>query len=623
MKRDRIVWAILVGCIVLHAAYFSVYQIRRHRFFATMDMVSVEQPIWNTVHGRFMRTTYYPMTGEPVSDFEARQTETLLADHVQPLLLALALPYALFPATETLIVLMCVTVALGAFPMYSLALRRLRSPAWALAFAIGYLLLPVVQTNSAGDLHGLRFVPTLLLAALDAAERGKRGWWVWALLAMGAREDVPLLAGWALVWLAPAEKRREAWWLFGVGSVFSLVCFIVIIPGFGGGGTPYLARFFPLGTAMTPAGILGMLAYPGFWRTNLVNFIAYNIRLGLPLLFLYFLHWPSLLAIAPVLVMNGFSWFPVALYPNLSHYSALAVPWILIGAVEGLLRAEVFLRRWRPHVHWRGLVGEALFVSLAATTVISGYTPFSLGYVWPEPTGREPWMEEVLRIPPAENVVSAESHLGAHLAQRVTMRFFPDTRDAEWILMDFWGGHYFYITAPEHWRELLTSPEWETVRAGEGLLLLRRGAGPPRDVAAAFAIPPELPALPLQVTYQDAQQTLRLQGVRMQRRTGGVVLFCTDWQREGAAGALEVILSHSEEISEGALLDGLRFYPNLFSQPGAVRDCTQFIAGSGAVVRLAVRDAAGDWLPAVLETPGAWEGRVQVASPGVVTFQLP
>jgi uncharacterized membrane protein len=541
-----------------------------------------------------------------------------LADHVQPFFLVLTLPYLFFPRTETLLILESAIIALGAVPLFAIARRRLHSPWWALAFAVIYLLMPAVETGSASDLHGLCFLPPLLLAAFDAAQRGKIGqWWLWMALAAGTREDVALFAGWAMLWLAPKEHRRQAFIMFVVGVLYSLLCFLVIIPHFGGGGTPYLTRFLPAGTELTTAGIWSVISQGRFWLRNAQAFIAYNVRLGLPLLFLYWLHWPALLAAAPLLVLNGFSWFPVVLYPNLSHYSAPLVPWICVGAVEGFAHVTRWLAEQRPNLNWRGLVGEALLVSTMATHVMSGYTPLALDFVWPRVGPRARARDALLAQIPERSIISAESHLGSHLARTKTMRFFPDLRDAEWIAMDFWTGHYFYLTAEERWREIAQDPTWETVTAGEGLLLLRRGDGPPKDIVEAFQPQVDDRVSPLQARFGDADCGVLLKGLDIAKRAGGHTIVCTIWQPLGRGMCLPQIATVGNNYRD---LDGVRFYPDLFAQQREVQECTQFIDQDwrGSSVRFRVQNAAGTSLPLTLLDTGSLEERVGAEGPVLV-----
>ncbi len=613
---ERWAVALLVAFVAAYGVFFSVYQVRRHQVFWTDgDLVSVEQPIWNTLHGRFLRTTYYPIAGERVVDFEARTTESALGDHVQPILLALAVPYALVPRAETLLVLMSVSVGLGAIPLFRIARRRLRSAWWALLFALGYLFLPAVQTNSGWDVHGANFLPPLLLAALDAAESGKRGWWwLWAVLAMSCREDMPFLVGWAMLWMVPPARRREGAAMLGLGLALSLLYFLVVIPYFGGGGTPYLVRFFPLGTEMSLTGIFAAMQRPVFWQSNLTAFIVYNIRLALPLLFLYWLHWPALLAMAPTLLLNGFSWYPHMRLPAAWHYSASIVPWALIGAVDGLIVAERFLARRKAAVNWRGLIAEALLVSILAAHFLEGYTPLRWGFVWPTPVGREASAQSILREIPADAPISSELQLAAHLAGRETLRFFPDTRDAEWLLVDVWLGQYHYLNEAEVWSAVLADPGWETVQARDGLILLKRGQGPPQDVEQAFR--PATGAWPkLSVQFGAPGSGLRLLEAAFLPRPGGSFFLCTRWVREGqgvATPRVQVQSAGAEPMAEQPL-DGLRFAPLLFNRPGDIQECTHLPRPQGeALVRLAVIGDLGQLYPASLMAPGDWEGQATV-----------
>jgi uncharacterized membrane protein len=142
---------VLIVAIVAYSGYFSLYQMQRHRALWTfIDLANMEQTIWNTLHGRFMRYTIYPATSELVTDFTDRITESRLGEHVQPILLLLMLPYALVQRPETLLVLMSVGVSLGALPFFRIVQRRLHSDVWALLFAVGYLLLPSVKRPTAG-----------------------------------------------------------------------------------------------------------------------------------------------------------------------------------------------------------------------------------------------------------------------------------------------------------------------------------------------------------------------------------------------------------------------------------------------------------------------------------------
>lgn len=612
-RQETLARILLMGLVLVYVMFFGYYQIQRHRAFWTyIDSTNTEQIIWNTLHGHFMRLTTYPTTGEVVQDFSARTTESQLADHVQPILLLLALPYAVVPRAETLSVVMCVAVALGAVPMYCIARRRLNTPWGGLLFALIYLLLPTLETNSAWDIHGTNFLPSLLLAALNAVQTGKRGrWWVWTLLAMSCREDMPFLVGWAMVWLAPQERRKEAGVMLGLGSALSLLYFLVLIPHFGGAGTPYLARFLPTGTEVNVAGVLAVIHQRDFWLRTLLHFVEYNVRLGIPVFFLYVFYRPALLAMLPTLLLNGCSWFQAARMPAYAHYSAVIVPWLLVGSLEGGIVLARRLRKRRVHLRARVLLGGALLVSTLAAHYMEGYTPLNPHFVWPRLTGQEDAIAQVLSQIPASAPLSAEMHLSAHLAQRETLRIFPDMRDAEWLVVNAWFGGDPYGRSSQVWREVVQSTTWKTVTARDGLLLLRKSEGDsPRDLARAFRFSEGMSFDALQLRFGSERHGLHLRGYALYPLPYGHFVFCSRWTLQGDVPIMPKIGVEASPPGNITFndLDVLKYVPEIFSKPGDVQDCTAFqvLQGDDVVLRLVGRDLQGRDHPAqVLDAGGA------------------
>ncbi len=616
-RSEKIIIGILIVMITLYIYFFSAYQIQRYASFETsLDTLSVEQPLWNTLHGQFMRATYYPVSGETVTDFNNRKTDSLLGDHVQLSLLSLLLPYAVLPKTETLFVVLSICIGLGAIPLYRIAKRRLASPWLALLFAIGYLFLPAVETNTGWDIHGASFLPPLLLAALDAAETGhQKTWWALTLFAMGFREDLPFFVGWAMIWMAPRHLRKQAWAQFGIGLVFSLASFLVIIPYFGGGGTPYIVRFFPLGTPITLQGIWSAIRQPSFWQFDLGNLIAYNLRLGFPLLFLYLASAPSVFAMAPLILANSLSWFQLTQYPYLYHYSAPLIAWAIVGSIEGFRKITSFLKRLRPVLNWNGVIGVALATSILTTHWMLGYTPLSRGFVWSELTGREGTANELISMIPKGAAVSAESHLAAHLSQYETVRFFPDTRDATWILLDTWYGSYpFYLPSEgtqARWDAIREDPSWQTVAARDGLILLNKGNGPPQKISDAYRI--TNPGQPeFNVRFGD-EQRISLVDLSVIHHSGEQLTFCADWDLTGSgAGSYPKLqfLSTDNNLSNAPEF-GINLSPEIFTQPGIYRTCRRmtsvyYTAQRIALISLETKDSndapvfildSGKWAP--------------------------
>ncbi len=614
-RSERIAITILAILTAIYISFFSVFQIQRQKAYEnSLDTFSVEQPIWNTLQGRFLRATYYPVTGETVADFNVRKTDSLLGDHVQPSLLVLLIPYALLPKTETLLVLLCICVGVGAIPMYRIARRRLNSPWLALLFAAGYLFLPAVETNTGWDIHGANFLPPLLLAALDAAETGHgKSWWVLTLLAMGFREDFPIFVGWAMVCMAPRVLRKQAWSMIGIGLVFSLASFLYIIPHFGGGGTPYLVRFFPPETPMTLPGIWSAITQPSFWRDDLLKLFVYNLRLGFPLLFLYFASAQSLLAMTPLVLANSFSWFNFTLSPDIFHYSAPIIPWAIVGAVDGFEKVSMFLKQRLPRMNWKMVLSFAILTSLLTIHNISGYTPLSRGFVWPDSIGLDSALQEISKSIPHETPISVEPHLAAHFSQYKTVYLFPDLRDAQWILLDAWYGSYpFYLPLSDTqkiWNTILADPSWETVSAKDGLILLKKGNGPPQNVNDAYQI---MKATPAEFVVQfGAENGMDLVGVDLVHHSRDQVSFCTDWnftKPEQDISPKIQFLSSNNAISD--IPDyRLHLSPDPQIQPGTYRYCNRLYTSYMAdqrVVLVSIKSGDSSDLPASILDPGKW-----------------
>ena len=603
---------ILIAIILIYITYFSLYQIARYRALWTfIDLAAVEQTIWNTLHGRFMHYTIYPTVHKSIDVFTDRVTENRLGTHVQPILLLLALPYMLIPRPETLLVTMCITVGLGALPFYHIVKRRLHSEKWSLLLTLAYLLLPAIQTANGWDLHGTSLLPTLLLFAFDAAERHNLlWWWVWALLAMGCREDLPFLVGWAMFFMVPKDLRRQAGYMLGLGFVFSCLNFFVIIPYFSGGSTPYLSFFVSSNSGDTTGGLLNSLTDIIFWGPKIINFLRYNFQLAIPLLGLYYLHWPTVLAIAPTLVINSLSHKMTTIAPSYSHYSLPLIPWVLIGTLEGQRIVNRHLMRLNSTLPWRATLSGGLCLTILATQFMEGYTPLNKNFVWPRPAQHYAAIKTLSGLIPPNAPASIGEHLATHNAQRHTLRIFPDLRDVDWVFINVWQGGYPYGMAPGTWEQLFSDPTWETVSARDGLILLKRGQGPPAHIAAAF-IPPNNDTQLLNIQFGESAAKLYLHALHIvPQPLSNTFYVCSDWENVGNE-SLNIKLGFYDPADQGSqVLDATYIYPSLFHQPGKFRDCTLLFKNtrnSNISITFEVQTETQQSLPLLIIDPGAWQ----------------
>src|SRR4051794_26980107 len=168
--RRRIV-PLVLAMLVLGAGFGLGWRaVARHEALLSNaeDLGFTDQVIWNFLHGQFFRFSTY-QDAEFITDIDlkaVRRPDSLLAFHVEPILLGLAPLYLVVPDVRAMLWLQSFALALGAVPAYRLARRRLGSPLAGLAFALVYLLAPLGQWAAAADVHSVALAAPLLMLAI-------------------------------------------------------------------------------------------------------------------------------------------------------------------------------------------------------------------------------------------------------------------------------------------------------------------------------------------------------------------------------------------------------------------------------------------------------------------------
>lgn len=78
-------------------------------------------------------------------------------------------------------------------------------------------------------------------------------------------------------------------------------------------------------------------------------------------------------------------------------------------------------------------------------------------------------MEHIL----SQTVVSASPHLAAQLVRCPTIRFFPDLREVEWIVIDLEKGRDPYRGWLATLDAVQNDEDWEQVVSGDGWVIFR------------------------------------------------------------------------------------------------------------------------------------------------------
>ena len=469
-------WSLLALAILLFGIYYGALALCLHdSFVSSRDLADVNQAMWNTIHGRFLKMTARP------------SMSNRLGFHVEPLLLALVPLYAVAPTARTLILVQVAALALAAVPLYLLAVQALGRPTWALAFPVLYLLSPAVHNATLSYFHPVTLGVLPALAALLALWRRRgRAALLFAAVALLAREDYGLwLAALAIVgW---GRTRQPVWIAAGLaGLAWFLVATLAIIPTFLAGQRSLFWERYSF-----------WLQGPEAWHNQ--TFLAERGRYLLNLLLLggagALLAPLWALPALPTLGLNLLANYPLPFSLD-SYYSSLVAPLLLAAAAIGLGRC----RPGRQKVGILLLLATTLWVHCT-----EGRSPLVAGFRPPECLSRRRALQAVLALLPDDARLNASETVISHVSGREWLEAFPRCRRCDHILVDLLQDHTLHpVQAQQHLLNLLAGG-WGVVAGHNGFLLLKRGglqAGIPADLTS-FVRPTGTPQYPFQVVFGD------------------------------------------------------------------------------------------------------------------------
>ncbi|HXG76748.1 MAG TPA: DUF2079 domain-containing protein [Gaiellaceae bacterium] len=409
-----VVWTAFVA----GAAVWRHQQFLSHRF----DLGNMVQAVWSTVHGRPLEMT----------DGSSGEQIVRLAAHVDPILVLLVPFWLVHPGPETLLVVQAAALAAGVYPVVRLALVHTRSQAAALLLGAWYLAFPWIVWAAFNDFHPVVLAVPLLLYAIWFLDRDRP--WAFALcagLALLTGELVGLTVAALGVWCALHYGRRvRGAAIAAAGLGWTALCVAVLLPAFNEGEpSRYYGRFESVGGS--PSGLLRtLLSDPGSVLDQLgsAGDLKYVLWLLLP---------TALLALGqPLLLIVA---LPQSLVNLLSDYTVMALPWYhyVSAALPALLAATILTigrlpRRARPPAAGAALV--ASLAVLAAATPVPGAERFIFDEL--ESAERRAALQQAVALVPAGAPVTATNRVGGQLSARRVIHLFPQTRGAEWAVVD-------------------------------------------------------------------------------------------------------------------------------------------------------------------------------------------
>src|SRR3954454_16564527 len=204
-RARPLLWAAMAA----YATGFTALSSLRHESFETgrFDLGNMVQAVWSTAHGRPLRVTN--LRGDQVSR---------LAAHFDPLLVAFAPLWWIWPSPHMLLAVQAILIALGALPVFWLARKHLDSEAAATGFGLAYLLFPATQWLTLNEFHPVALAcPFLLFAVWYLDEDRLLPFSLFALLAMLTKEEIPLVVAGMGVSYAVTRRRRVGAAIAGAG----------------------------------------------------------------------------------------------------------------------------------------------------------------------------------------------------------------------------------------------------------------------------------------------------------------------------------------------------------------------------------------------------------------------
>ncbi len=508
-QTKRLYTSLLFILMLLFGGMLALLSIARYRAYVIGmdDLGYMAHAIWNASHGRPLTYTYFCHQG------------SLLSYHVQLIYLLIVPLYALFPSPITLLILQAALFVAGAWPLFHLARRRLRSETAALAIALIYLLYPLAENAVLFDFHADTLAMPLFFFALDALDQGhNRTYFLWTALILITKVYAAYAVALLGAHLFLQGKRRVGMLTVTFAIAWGTIAFFLIRPYFAAryGLTVqnydnYLAYYF--GETL--------ISLRETWAERLLMGLLILLPL-LPAIRIAPLEVGAVVAsIMPVLLSSG----PGPCYTYKHHHFALSVPFIILAPLVATERMKVRHHRFGRLENWRLFLSATLMI-VAGLNILLCSTPLSPGF-WQEAhnfpdtwryayTERDALKDEFLKQIPARVDLFSTVFLASHLVNRETLcTMLPqDPRPPSDYKMRLLTVDYALFDALLDYNEpylttgLLNIPngylayylavtDWSVISTDDGLVLMQRNAPPqvrlPQTITHTFAALPSDP----------------------------------------------------------------------------------------------------------------------------------
>jgi uncharacterized membrane protein len=300
LKSHPVFLMIVVTTIVLFTASSA-----RHALFQStvFDLAIFDQAIY--------------LISQNQTPFSSLMAINIWGDHASFIFYPLALLYKIYPDVHWLFLVQAVSLALGAWPSWSLARQAGLNNSISWAIACIYLLYPLVFNVNLFDFHPEVIALPALLAAILAARLNKILWFCAAIvLVLSCKAVLSLTVAAMGLWLLCFEKKRNCGLIaLFLGAGWFLVATQAVIPYFNQGREHAgIARYQYLGNSVFEIAI-NLIVKPNLVLERLFSLETFEYLALLLLPVIWWLsprHLSSLISAVPMLAMNILSDSPLS-----------------------------------------------------------------------------------------------------------------------------------------------------------------------------------------------------------------------------------------------------------------------------------------------------------------------
>ena len=323
LKFHPVFSMIVVATIILFATSSA-----RHALFhsTAFDLAIFDQAIY--------------LISQNQTPFSSLMAINIFGDHAAFIFYPLALLYKIYPDVHWLLFVQAISLALGAWPSWSLARQAGLNEQKSIAVAAVYLLYPAVFNVNLFDFHPEVIALPAILAAILAARLNKTLWFCAAIvLVLSCKAVLSLTVAAMGLWLLCFDKKRNCGLIaLFLGAGWFLVATQAVIPYFNQGREHAgIGRYQYLGNSVFEIAINLIL------KPNLVlgRLFSLDTLEYLALLLLPVIWWLSprqltpLISAVPMLAMNILSDIP-AQRDLIHQYSIPILPFLLVTVISSL-----------------------------------------------------------------------------------------------------------------------------------------------------------------------------------------------------------------------------------------------------------------------------------------------